>query len=50
MVIPIVYPLIRCLLGALTVLGRRQASKDAEALVLRHDNAVLRRQIGPGPL
>ena len=33
------------LLGGLMVLARREASKDAEFLVLRHQNAVLRRQI-----
>jgi hypothetical protein len=38
--------LIRCLLGCLAVLARHQVSKDAELLVLRHENAVLRRQIG----
>jgi putative transposase len=40
-----VYLLVRCLLGCLMVLARRAASKDAELLVLRHENAVLRRQI-----
>ena len=37
--------LLRCLLGLTTVLVRRDLSKDAELLVLRHDNTVLRRQI-----
>ena len=46
MIISVVYLLVRCLLGSLTVLVRRQVSKDAELLVLRHQNAVLRRQIG----
>ncbi len=46
MIISAVYLLVRCLLGCLTVLTRHQASKDAELLVLRHENAVLRRQIG----
>jgi hypothetical protein len=41
-----VYLLVRCLLGCLMVLARREVSKDAELLVLRHENAVLRRQIG----
>jgi putative transposase len=45
-VISAVYLLVRCLLGCLKVLTRRQASKDAELLVLRHENAILRRQIG----
>ena len=46
MIISVVYLLVRCLLGCLTVLTRHQASKDAEVLVLRHENAVLRRQVG----
>ena len=45
MVISAVYLLVRCLLGCLKVLARHQASKDAELLVLRHENAILRRQI-----
>ena len=45
MIISVVYLLVRCLLGCLTVLTRHQVSKDAELLVLRHENAVLRRQI-----
>jgi putative transposase len=45
-IISVVYLLVRCLLGCLTVLTRHQVSKDAELLVLRHENAVLRRQIG----
>ena len=46
MIISAVYLLVRCLLGCLMVLARREVSKDAELLVLRHENAVLRRQIG----
>jgi putative transposase len=45
-IISAVYLLVRCLLGCLTALTRHRASKDAELLVLRHENAVLRRQIG----
>ena len=41
MIISVVYLLVRCLLGCLMALTRRQASKDAELLVLRHENAVL---------
>jgi transposase InsO family protein len=45
-IISVVYLLVRCLLGCLTVLARHRVSKDAELLVLRHENAVLRRQVG----
>jgi len=38
--------LVRLLLGCLALLARRGASKDAELLVLRHENTVLRRQAG----
>lgn len=41
----LVYRLVRSLLGLAAVLVRRDLSKDAELLVLRHENAVLRRQI-----
>ncbi|MGD0377901.1 MAG: hypothetical protein ABSB01_25415 [Streptosporangiaceae bacterium] len=47
MIFSVVYLLTCRLLGCLMmVLARREASKDAELLVLRHENAVLRRQIG----
>ena len=46
MIFSIVYFLVRCLLGCMMVMARREASNDAELLVLRHENAVLRRQIG----
>ena len=46
MIISVVYLFVRCPLGCLTVLTRRRVSKDAELLVLRHENAVVRRQIG----
>ena len=45
MLLSILYQLVRWLLGLTVVLVRRDLSKDAELLVLRHENAVLRRQI-----
>jgi len=45
-IISVLYLLVRCLLGCLMVLTRHQVSKDAELLVLRHENAVLRRHSG----
>jgi len=45
MLLSILYQLVRWLLGVTAVLVRRDLSKDAELLVLRHENAVLRRQI-----
>ena len=45
MLLSIDYRLIRCLVGLLAVLVRSDLSKDAELLVLRHENQVLRRQL-----
>ncbi len=45
LLLSIVYQLVRWLLGLTAVLVRRDLSKDAELLVLRHENTVLRRQI-----
>jgi transposase InsO family protein len=41
----ILYWLVRWLLGVAGVLLRRDLGKDVELLVLRHENAVLRRQV-----
>jgi putative transposase len=42
----IVYLLVRRVLGLAVLLLRRDLAKDAELLVLRHENAVLRRHAG----
>jgi putative transposase len=43
LLLSILYQLVRLLLTLTAVLVRRDLSKDAELLVLRHENAVLRR-------
>ncbi len=45
LLLSILYQLVRGLLGLTVVLTRRDLSKDAELLVLRHENMVLCRQI-----
>src|SRR5690242_6208561 len=45
MLLSLAYWLVRCLFGLLAVLVRSDLSKDAELLVLRHENQVLRRQL-----
>ncbi|MEY9893539.1 putative transposase [Catenulispora sp. MAP12-49] len=45
MLLSLAYRATRRVLGSVAVLFRRDVSKDAELLVLRHENAVLRRQI-----
>ncbi|HKR50032.1 MAG TPA: integrase [Pseudonocardiaceae bacterium] len=44
LLLSILYQLMRCLLGLVAVLVRRDLGKDA-LLVLRHENVVLRHQI-----
>jgi transposase len=44
-VLSLAYRLLSCLFGLLAVLVRSDLSKDAELLVLRHENQVLRRQL-----
>src|SRR5579862_2644993 len=45
MVLSLAYRLLRCLFSLLAVLARSDMSRDAELLVLRHENQVLRRQL-----
>jgi hypothetical protein len=45
MFLSLAYRVARRVLGSVAVLLRREVSKDTELLVLRHENAVLRRQI-----
>jgi hypothetical protein len=45
LLLSILYWLLRCLFGLIAVLVRHDLSKDAELLVLRHENIVLRRQV-----
>jgi hypothetical protein len=44
-ILSVICLLVRGVLGCLMVRARREVSKDAGLLVLRHENAVLRRQI-----
>ena len=46
MLIKISYLLVRRILGLAALLFRRDMAKAAELLVLRHENAVLCRQVG----
>lgn len=45
MLFPVAYLVVRRLLSCLIVLARSEVSSDAGLLVLRHENAVLRRQL-----
>jgi len=44
-IISIVYLVVRCLLGCLMVLTRRQVSRDAELLVVRHEALLSRTEV-----
>ncbi len=45
MIISVIYLLVRCLLGCLTVLSQGQVSKDAELLVVRHEALLFRMEV-----
>jgi putative transposase len=45
LLLSILYRLVCWLVGLSAILMRRDLSKDAELLVLRHENAVLRQQV-----
>ena len=46
MLLKIVYLLVRRILGLAVLVSRTDLAKDAELLVLRHENAALRRHAG----
>src|SRR4249919_3045655 len=46
MPVKIVYLLVRRILGLAVLISRTDRAKDAELLVLRHENTVLRRRAG----
>jgi hypothetical protein len=49
MAVRMLYLIFLRLLGLLLLLSRSQEAKDVELLALRHENAVLRRQLGVRP-